>query len=208
MAKKGLQKFTDLDKVKTKEEFDKLPELERYEYQMGLLDLMNEAYKQKPVDGETVAKVMQKMETVLDKVESEGIRNQTWQGNHVLIQRSIHKHIQETARFPMKSEIAEDSGLTRQTVHKHLKSLGKDFISDEMEMIPVMAPRLLSSVYQLATNYGDMRAYKLYLDHAKDYIEKPGGSITINNTQINIQTISGLPGTVQAKIEKLIRKHL
>ena len=206
MSSKGLQKFTDFDKIMTREDYGKLSKKEGTKYLSGLLVLLNEAYSQRPIDGETTAKILDKMYTVLDEVDSENYRNQTWQSNHVLIQNSVHGFIKVNARFPLIIDIASDTGLTRQTIHKHFKESGKDYTSDELKMIPIMATRLLSSVYQLAVEYGDLRAYKLFLDHAGNIVDKPQ-SITINNTQINIQTINQLPEKVQVKIERMINAN-
>ena len=48
-------------------------------------------------------------------------KNHLWERNNFLISGAIHNHIHEHCCMPTKQEISNVTGLSRQTIHKHLK---------------------------------------------------------------------------------------
>ena len=59
-----------------------------------------------------------------DKIElitGDTTKNQLWESNHIKITNAISNFIQQYERMPAKTEIAEKTELSRQTIHKHLK---------------------------------------------------------------------------------------
>ncbi len=97
-------------------------------------------------------------------IEFEPDKNQTWENNHILITRAIALLIRQNERMPSKAEIAVQAGLSRQTVHKHLKQFGNSTIAEEqLEQFNFMASKVLAKIIELAMD-GDVRAARLSLE--------------------------------------------
>lgn len=91
-------------------------------------------------------------------------KNDLWEFNHMAITRAISKYIEDYGKMPGKSFIAEETGLSRQTIHKHLKDYDTNpFYAEEMRKFRFMADRVLAKVFKIAVN-GDTKAARLYFE--------------------------------------------
>jgi DNA-directed RNA polymerase specialized sigma subunit len=108
------------------------------------------------------------------------VRNQTWENNHILITKAMAKLMRKHERLPFKSEIAEVTGLSRFTVHKHLEDFGKEeLMIEELGQFKVMSGKVLAMLAIAAMN-GDIRAIKLALE-VMGVLKRKNGQICVAN---------------------------
>ncbi len=90
-------------------------------------------------------------------------RNKTWEENHTAIIKAIDKLIFKNERLCSVTEIADFTGLSRNTVYKHLGSFedGKLMI-ENVEQCKFLSSKVLAKVMELAVG-GDLRACRLAL---------------------------------------------
>ena len=87
-----------------------------------------------------------------------------WEHNHSQITSTIEKLVGETGRMPSKTTLARQTGLSRQTIAKHLKAhAAQPARQTEMERLKSMAPALLSAIYNRAIA-GDNEAARVYFE--------------------------------------------
>ena len=121
--------------------------------------------------------------TKVENIITSSARNQVWENNHIQITAIISNLMIEYGRMPSKNEIAKETCLSRQTVHKHLKEYAKHPIYlEQMEQFKFMNSIMLAKVYKLALK-GDIGAAKLYF-RVTGLLENKEAS---NNTQIQTQ---------------------
>ncbi len=89
----------------------------------------------------TVTSVDNKLDlTVFDK-------NQTWEKNHAAITKAIAKLIRQNEQVPSKAEIADETDLSRQRVHKHIKDFAQqDLVIEELEQFKFMSSKVLAKL--------------------------------------------------------------
>jgi hypothetical protein len=120
----------------------------------------------------------------------------------------------ENNRMPSKAELAEKTGLSRQTIHKHLKEykVHPQFIG-QLEQFRFMTEKVLAKVFHFAVN-GDMRAAKLYLEmFSPSYIQKSGNTliqnqnnyIQINGTVLSQDIVTQLSPEQLIQIESIVK---
>jgi hypothetical protein len=167
-----------------------------------------------------------KRDKFYDKVEplvSATTKNELWENNRTQIMRAIAKLMEERGRMPTKTEIANYTELSRQTVHKHLKEYASNpQYFEQMERFRFMAPDVLAKVYQYAVK-GDSGAAKLFLNvtgflnsqnSIGPSVQHHTNFIQINNTAISQETIRRLSPEQLNNIETILRtaptkaKHL
>lgn len=181
--KQGLQRLTETDKKIaillskkkiTQTEVDALfNDRELIEFGEALTKKLNEA---KDIRRD-------KLLEQLDEILPTDFKNQVWESNHYAITISISKHIEEYGKMPTKNTIAYDSGLSRQTVHKHLKEFTEHpFYAAQLRQFKFMADRVLAKVIKQAA-LGDMKAARLYFE----VIGNLNGQLMNNNTLIKTQ---------------------
>ena len=89
---------------------------------------------------------------------------EAWEHNHWQVNSAIEKLVDETGAMPSHSALARETGLSRQTIIKHLKGYGSQpALRPEVEQLKNMAPTVLSKIYELACT-GDMKAARLYFE--------------------------------------------
>lgn len=139
-------RITELSSTETAQ--NKRHELaEKYEQEEEMLYLILESYNTK----ESTLKV-------------ERLRRITYDVNRRLILTEIAKTIQKCYKFPNQSEIASLTGLSRQTVLKHLNDLSADQEYQELrQSSAILLPSVMAMLYSLGMK-GDVRALKVYLD--------------------------------------------
>lgn len=214
MKNKSLQKFTPLGKAN---ELLKLKEI-------TTADLDKLTKKELAVFlSEATAKLNKLTGVERDKFidwansfTSESTKNEIWEYNHERISWGISALISELGRMPTKTELAEKTGLSRQTIHKHLNSFSDNKLYREhLLQLRILGVGVLSSVYQVARN-GDTAAAKLFLSSvgmlkdkpAQTQVDNQNNFIQINNLHLDQKTIAQMPNEVIEQIETLLKKHL
>jgi DNA-binding transcriptional regulator YhcF (GntR family) len=128
----------------------------------------------------------------LDLIAAPETKNSIWEYNHNRVTAVISKLMQEYGRMPSKTEIAAETGLSRQTVHKHLNEYENNPLHQEQQkQFRFMANKVLAKVFSFAIN-GDTAAAKLYLQAVGSLNnDRAPGTITQNNfIQINSITLN------------------
>ncbi len=214
---KGLQKFTE-----TQTKVNSL--LAKSKIRSGEVDeLLNEDEK------DILAKILtdkinQARDTTRDKLLEQvdeilpiDTKNQLWENNHYLITASISKLIEEHGKMPTKNLIANDTGLSRQTIHKHLKSYNEHPLYDEQtKQFKFIFDRVLAKVIKLAIQ-GNIKAARLYFDVMGNIskvqlqtthhtlIQSQNNYIQINETVLNQESIKYLNSEQLNTIESILR---
>ena len=142
-------------------------------------------------------------------------KNQLWENNHLQITISISKQIEETGKMPTKNQIASDSGLSRQTVYKHLKGYADHpLYAEQLQQFQFMADRVLAKVIKAAT-LGDLKAARLYFDiigtlkgqaSNNTLIKNQNNYIQINSTILSQENIKQLNPDQLIEIENILKK--
>ncbi len=90
--------------------------------------------------------------------------NETWQANRQVILKAMVRLMNRHNRLPTKIEIAEETGLSRPTIYKHLKSLGDNPVQKEqMQLFGMYSSSVLAKIAQVALS-GDIKAARLALE--------------------------------------------
>jgi predicted transcriptional regulator len=204
---KSLQKLTDKEirvqallkqeRITLEDIREQFPKEERTDVLRLLLKTSSE------LQGEEHDQFYQKIE---DIVPPEG-KNRLWEYNHNQITWAIAILMQEGGRMPTGYEIAKKAGLSRQTVHKHLKEYTKDErYLEKAEQFRFMSSKVLARVYTFAVN-GDMRAARLYFDVVGNLGKPPSGPSAVTNTQNNYIQVNQIR-LIQQTIEQLSEEQL
>lgn len=132
----------------------------------------------------------QEKDDFLDKIDEilhVDSKNSFWEHNHHLITSTINKLMREYGYMPSKTSIAEQSGLSRQTVTKHLKEYKmQPGYQAEMKQFEYMTSKVLAVVYKSAVT-GDLKASKLYLETVGGANKKSSGGMVVNEQNNYIQ---------------------
>ena len=182
---KSLQKLTVSELMKkeiiTKEELNSLSKDEQSELKEKLNDLIlnstgtkkDRAYKKswELVDNET--------------------KNSLWEFNHVKIINTIHNELVNNFAMPTTSTLEGLTGISRQTISKHLKTFkDREFYGLQEQQFKIMKYSILKKLFKMSME-GDVKACKLYLEatgeanqniRANQYIDKQQNNISINNS--------------------------
>lgn len=138
--------------------------------------------------------------------------DQIWEHNHFIIGRAITKLISQYGAMPPKYVIAEETGLSRQTVARHLTAYKThpEYMA-EMEQFKFMATKILASVFKLASN-GDIKAARLYFEmvgavnkqRPNTVVNEQNNYIQINNTILSQENLKNLSAEQLNQIEHII----
>jgi len=171
--------------------------------------------------GETATKILNSLKgeeksnffSKIEQVVAVNFQNEFWEYNHLLITNAISKLMCTYGAMPTKSAIARETGLSRQTVTKHLKEYKtKSEYIEEMDRFNVMTSKVMASVVKSAVN-GDIRASRLYLEMVGAINKKsPGGMIIneqnnyiqINNTILSQENLKKLSAEQLNQIELIV----
>lgn len=152
-------------------------------------------------------KILSKMESIT----GEQTKSQIWTINHIRINNSIFKLVQHLNRMPSKDEIAEESGLSRQTIHKHLSEYSEHpLFKEELIQYRFASNSLLSVIYKMAIQ-GDIKAAKLFFNvvgndaSPKQTIGTQNNYIQINGTILNQDIIKQLTPEKLTQIEEIVK---
>lgn len=117
---------------------------------------------------------------------SEDGKNILWMNNHEKIKNALHESITNNGYFPNASRLVELTGLSRQTIYKHLNTFkDSEFHNEYKDACKVLESNVIQLVYQLAMN-GDLKACKLFLEFS-GAINKMNPSTYIDKQQNNIE---------------------
>ena len=154
----------------------------------------------------------------LDKIElivPAFTKSDIWEYNHLRISSAITKFMHQSGVMPSKNAIAEETGLSRQTITKHLAAYKThpEHLA-EMEQFKFMAPRVLANVFKFAVN-GDMKAARLYLEmvgatakrQTSTVINEQNNYLQINNTILSQENLKQLTAEQLNQIENIITNH-
>ena len=142
-------------------------------------------------------------------------KSEIWEYNHAIINRAVSGHMRELGIMPSQGDIAEKTGLSRQTVAKHFKAYKTHpQFTAEMEQFKMMAPRLLSNVYKFALK-GDTKAARLYFEMVgainkqqnNTVVNAQNNYIQINNTILSQEKLKALSAEQLNLIESIITNN-
>lgn len=156
----------------------------------------------------------------VDQIITPESKSDIWENNHLAISEAIAQNMRVLGFMPTQTEIAEHTGLSRQTVSKHLKEYKKqpEFIQ-QAQQFAFMAPHLLANVYKLTLN-GDVRAARLYFEVIGAKTTRPQNNIhssathlsgtqhnyiQINNTILSQENLARLTTEQLNQIEGIIK---
>ena len=153
------------------------------------------------------------LDVLVEKIEgivSPDVNDDIRESNRVKINNAIAKSLQQNGQMPGKAEIARATGLSRNTVMKHMQEFNGTVTFKEYLYAKT---NVMESVIKAAVN-GDMRAAKLYMGTVT---KLPGqqNNTTIVNQQNNYIQMNGvkvnfkqLPADELAQIEQIISRVL
>ena len=200
----------------TKQIIDGLLALNKITY----TDVQNLTPAQSQYLGQTCTKKLEQLtgperDHFLEKIEmilQPDTKNDIWEYNHTRINEAVSAYIQQHGAMPAKSTIANQTGLSRQTVAKHFKEYKRHpEFGAQMEQFQFLAPQVLSNVYRCAVN-GNMRAARLYFDMvgatgkpaATAAVNTQNNYIQVNNTILSQENLTRLSTEQLNQIESII----
>lgn len=210
--KKSLQKLTEIENLKTvkavKEFLNNYPE-KLEEVREDLYRRLNDTYTNK-LGKEELITVM--LEVCDDLQEKEGtIRNVTYEYNHSLITGEIHNLVLKNKAFPTTQLIAEETGLSRQTVYNHLKGTFTKYNSLVKGKADYMANQALTTLYLIGIEERSTSALKAFIELSgatNKTTSTINNYIQINNLRLSNEDFNQLPPETLSEIEKLISKQI
>ncbi|UEG50869.1 hypothetical protein LK994_05195 [Ferruginibacter lapsinanis] len=212
IQKQGLQKLTKKNPIDilfsknkiSKVDLDILNKNERVEFYKILTDRINN------FTGEQKDELLEKIDEILPTTT----KNQLWENNHYLITLSMTKLIEETGKMPTKNQLSTDTGLSRQTIHKHLKDYADNpLYAAQLKQFKFMADRVLAKVIKIAVqDGGNVKAARLYFEVMGYFGNQSGININtqnnyiqINQTKLSQETIKQLTPEQLNQIEAVLQ---
>jgi len=200
----------------TKQKVDRLFSLNKISPQ----DLEGLSPLERQYVGETCTSILQNLrgderDKFLDKIDllmSPATKSDIWNQNHLAINTALAEHIGQNGFMPPINTIAAETGLSRQTVAKHIKEYKKQpEFAVQMEQFQFMTPAILARIFKFALN-GNMRAAKLYFEMvgavpnqaSNTVVNAQNNNIQINNTILSQENLSRLTSDQLAQIEHII----
>lgn len=215
MKEKGLQKFTETEikcnkflsrKVLTKKALDR-----------------TFTHKEKQVLGSIIQKQLNILRSgerdayllKIDSILPDDAKNQMWENNHYKITVAMTKAIEEEGKMPTKNNLATETGLSRQTIHNHLKNYNEHpLYAAQMQQFKFMSDRILAKVMKLASQ-GDIKASRLYFEVIgslnnqvpnNQAIKNQNNYIQINGTVLSQDAIQNLTPAQTKQIEAILNQ--
>jgi hypothetical protein len=193
----NVQEIFKLDKI-TAKDFDNLTEKEKDQYFAFSTEQINS------LEGEERDRFIDK----LDLLMSNKTRNEIWELNHIKIIQEITSCIEQYGRMPTKLELASLVGLSRQTLHKHLKEYKDNpLYNQHIDQFQFMSQKLLAKMFQFAIK-GDVKAGRLYFDMVGQLrpptIKNQTNYIQVNNLVISEERLKALPEDQLRKIGEIL----
>lgn len=145
---------------------------------------------------------------------TEELRRQDWEHNHMKIAMCIHNHVLNTYGFPTVNHIAQETKLSRQTVHAHMKEgIAGKFYQERLKTWEFMTDAIMKNLYRASID-GNVAASKILLDNiyrlgrpAMQNIREQNNYVQINSTIIDELVVSELPEEARVQIVDIIDRH-
>lgn len=163
----------------------------------------------------TLAKLKgEKRDEFLDRIApvmKAGSKNDIWEQNHLVVSTAIAELMRRHGIMPTQNTIAQETGLSRQTVARHIAEYTShpEFIAGT-ERFKFMSHTLLAKVFRFASN-GDMRAARIYFEmvgsinkQQNDTINTQNNYIQINNTILSQENLKQLTPEQLNQIENIV----
>ena len=151
----------------------------------------------------------------IEQIIPANTKRDIWEHNHLLINGAVSPCMGESGVMPTINAVAQKTGLSRQSVARHLKEYKKhpDFTS-QMEQFELMAPNVLATVFKSAVS-GDVRAARLYFEmigagnknQANKVVNEQNNYIQINNTILSQENLEQLTADQLNQLENIITKN-
>jgi hypothetical protein len=160
------------------------------------------------LEGEAKNQFFKKIEGVV----GENMRNEFWEQNHDLITKALAKLMHQTHIMPTTSVIAKATGLSRQTVARHLKEhRTHPQYAEEMNRFKALSSTVLSDVF-LSAMGGDIKAARLYFEmtgdlekrHSAPVVNEQKNYIQINNTILSQENLKKMSAAQLKQIELIV----
>lgn len=210
----ALRKFaTTKQKVNRLLSLDKITATDMADFTLPERQYLGEACTERleHLSGEERDNFLEKINAILPAVTKSDI----WEYNHSAITDVVSAFMRDHGVMPPKSLIAEQSGLSRQTVAKHFKeSRQQSEYMEKLDQFKLMTPNLLANVFRLALK-GDMKATKLYFQMvgaidktpASTVVNEQNHYIQINNTILSQENLKQLSAAQLNQIESIITRR-
>lgn len=154
--------------------------------------------------GNSLNRFFDKIEAIVP--DSLDLRHAQWEYNHTEIGRAIALFITEKGRTPTKNEIANTTGLSRQTIHKHLIEFrASSVFKIENEKLRLAGQRLLAKLFKFAID-GNIKAARLFFEMTGELGTRTTQNyyVQINNLKVDNALIQSLSREKIREIEKII----
>ncbi|MEO7214665.1 hypothetical protein [Mucilaginibacter sp.] len=148
----------------------------------------------------------------IDAILPESTKSDVWEYNHTIICSAVSGFMQHHGVMPTKNAIAEETGLSRQTVAKHFEEYRThpEFIA-EAEQFKLMSHEILANVFRFARK-GDMKAARLYFEmvgainknSTHTVVNEQKNYIQINNTILSQENLKQLTAEQLLQIENIV----
>lgn len=216
-SEKSLQKLTDLQIAQEFLSQKKLTMKGFWKLTKPQQDLLNEEINRRinTLTGERKDMFVAKLNGLLDKED----KNQLWQHNHTRIQTTLSNLLMEYNRMPTVDKLAQQSGVSRQTVYKHLKHFNtQKQYKEEWDRIRYASISIFATVAKCALK-GDMKAARLYFDiidnsggEGRTYIKNQVNNqqnhyLTINSVKLDEPTLNSMPVELLQQIEEFVKNR-
>ena len=138
-----------------------------------------------------------------------------WEHNHAVISSAIAGYIQQYGSMPNKSTIADQTGISRATVGKHIAAYkNHPEFTAQMEQFQFIAPKVLANVFKYALK-GDMKAARLYFEMVGAPNQQANHKVTgtqnnyiqINNTILSQDNLKQLSTEQLNQIESIVNRQ-
>lgn len=215
----GLQKFTDFEALKTKEDFIQLLEEAPQEFDnvaKWVIKRLNEELNSGDPGSAQVDKYYNRFERLIEVKDPESlpeIRRDRWRVNQRKIEAKLHNFLFDEHRLPTNEELSSKTGLSRVTINKHLKEgAGASIFKEDMEVYRLLTSKAMAKLYTLGIENNDVRALKVFLDYFKDNssttpVKTQNNYLQINNTRIDEFIVNLLPDEARLQIETILKQY-
>ncbi|HXB41432.1 MAG TPA: hypothetical protein VNZ49_12875 [Bacteroidia bacterium] len=216
---KGLQKFTDFENIKTKEDFIK--------FKKENPDRMDILYEFITKRLNEVANASEKKEGELDKYFNRAIRftevngneemggiikRERWYINESKINVFVNNYLAKNRFVPSTADIARDTGLSRVTIQKHLKERkDTEYYKEQKETLSGLTNSVLCQLYKIGIEDSNVKALKVFVDYFKEEnsiaetkIGTQNNYIQINNTLLTEEMVKKFSPLQLKQIEEII----
>lgn len=215
--KKSLQKVTDIKNINTRKQLREFindnPEKNIIK---SLLARMNNSYAKKLGEEDKLMNLIEELFLITKGKDNSDIitmKNVTYETNHTIITSFIHNNILENNCFPNIQNISKNTGLSRQTIYKHLNSGLKNKYNDIVKgKLEYMTLNAMAKLYLIGVQDHNATALKHFIELSKTTSQNNTTNINnyiqINNLKLSRDEFNQLPNETILEIETLISKTL